>query len=117
MQTIRWRLAVCYALALVATILVFAGFIYLVQDSQTFAELDSRVRAESDLIAAILGESYRARDTVVVRNPRTQRLELDPDVAALLEGVPGYVMILGREQAVLFLSAEARALPRAPLFV
>ncbi len=110
MQTIRARLAVGYAMALGATLFVFAGIIYIAQGSQAFAELDSRVRVESDLIAAILGESFRARVRVVVADP-LGRPVLTPDVASLLEGVPGYVIVVGPERALLHLSAEARSLP------
>lgn len=111
MQTIRGRLAVGYAMALGATIVLFGAIIFFVQGSRAFAELDSRVRLESDLIAAILGESYRARDTVVVRDPQTGNLVLTPDVASLLEGVPGYVIVVGRGRTLIHLSADARALP------
>jgi len=110
MQTIRARLAVGYAMALGATLLVYAGIIYMAQGSRAFAELDSRVRVESDLIAAILGESFRARERVVVADP-LGRPVLTPDVASLLEGVPGYVIVVGAERALLHLSAEARSLP------
>ncbi len=110
MHTIRARLAVGYAMALGATLFVFAGIIYIAQGSQAFAELDSRVRVESDLIAAILGESFRARERVVVADP-FGRPVLTPDVASLLEGVPGYVIVVGPERALLHLSAEARSLP------
>ncbi len=110
MHTIRARLAVGYAMALGATLFVFAGIIYIAQGSQAFAELDSRVRVESDLIAAILGESFRARERVVVADP-LGRPVLTPDVASLLEGVPGYVIVVGPERALLHLSAEARSLP------
>ncbi len=113
MPTIRGRLAVWYAVAMTATMFVFAGVIYLVQRGQSFAQLDSRLRIESDLLAAMLGESYRARDSVIVRDPQDGRIILRPDVAALLEGVPGIVMVLGGEWAVVFLSPEARALPFA----
>jgi signal transduction histidine kinase len=111
MQTIRERLAIGYAMALGATIVLFGAIIFFVQGSQVFAELDSRVRLESDLIAAILGESFRARDTVVVRDPQTGSLVLTPDVASLLEGVPGYVIVVGRGRGLVYLSADARALP------
>jgi heavy metal sensor kinase len=110
MRTIRARLAVGYAMALGATLLVYAGIIYIAQGSRAFAELDSRVRVESDLIAAILGESFRARERVVVADP-LGRPVLTPDVASLLEGVPGYVIVVGAERALLHLSAEARSLP------
>jgi signal transduction histidine kinase len=112
-QTIRERFAVGYAMALGATIVLFGAIIYFVQGSQVFAELDSRVRVESDLIAAILGESYRARDTVVVRHAQTGSLVLTPDVASLLEGVPGYVIVVGQGRTLIHLSADARALPFA----
>jgi signal transduction histidine kinase len=111
MQTIRGRLAVGYAMALGATLFVFAGIIYIAQGSQIFAELDSRVRLESDLIAAILSESYRAREQVVVADPQTRQPVLIPAVASLLEGVPGFVIVLGPGRTVVHLSADARALP------
>jgi heavy metal sensor kinase len=111
MQTIRGRLAVGYAMALGATLFVFAGIIYIAQGSQVFAELDSRVRLESDLIAAILSESYRARERVVVPDAQTGQPVLLPDVASLLEGIPGFVIVLGPARAVVHLSADARALP------
>jgi len=111
MQTIRARLAVGYALAMGATLFVFAAIVYVAQGSRAFAELDSRVRVESDLIAAILSEAYRARARVVWPHPQTGQPALTPDVASLLEGVPGYVIVLGPERMVLHLSADTRALP------
>jgi signal transduction histidine kinase len=98
-------------MALGATLFVFAGIIYIAQGSQIFAELDSRVRLESDLIAAILSESYRAREQVVVADPQTRQPVLIPAVASLLEGVPGFVIVLGPGRTVVHLSADARALP------
>jgi signal transduction histidine kinase len=111
MQTIRGRLAVWYAVAMGVTILAFAGIIYLIQRSRSIAELDSRIRLESDLIATILAESYRARDALVGFDPTTGRMGLVPDVKGLLEVVPDYVLVLGVDNEILFLSADARALP------
>jgi signal transduction histidine kinase len=111
MHTIRGRLAVWYAVAIGATILAFAGIIYSVQRSRSFAELDSRIRLQSDLIATILSESYRARDAVVAFDPTTNRMGLVPDVQALLEVVRDYVLVLGEDNEIVFLSADARALP------
>jgi len=108
-QTIRGRVAVWYSLALGATIFIFGTILYVVQSSD-LAQLDSRVRLESDLIAAILSEAFRARDTIVMASVQTGRLALVPAVASLLEGVPGFVIVLGLERD-LFLSSEARALP------
>lgn len=110
MRSIRGRLAIWYAVALGATIFGFAGVVYLVQRAQSSAELDNRVRLETDLIAAILAESYRAGENVVIREPVTREPSLAPDVAALFEGVEGFVMILLQDGGVLFVSREARAL-------
>jgi len=111
-RTIRGRLAAGHAVLLGATIVVFATITYTVQGSGRFGDLDARVKLESDLISGILGEAYRARDSVIVaQDPATGDLALTPDVRSLLEGVPGLVIVLGRERRVLWLSAEARDLP------
>jgi heavy metal sensor kinase len=111
MRTIRGRLAIGYASLLGATIIVFATTIYVVQGSGRFGDLDARVRLESDLITGILGEAYRARDTIVGPDPVTGDLQLTPQVRGLLEGVPGLVVVLGRQRRVLWLSPDARRFP------
>lgn len=116
MRTIRARLAVGYAALLGATILVFGSITYMVQGSRSFGDtLDTRVSVESNLIAGILGEAYRARDSVVTLDPLSGNLVLIPAVAALLEGVPGYVIVLGRNRHVLAMSPDARNLPIGPV--
>ncbi len=110
-RTIRGRLAVWYAVAMGATILAFAVIIFLIQRSRSYAELDGRIRLQSDLIATILSESYRARETVVAFDPTSNRLGLVPEVEGLLGVVRDYVLVFGEENEILFLSANARALP------
>lgn len=110
MRSIRGRLAVWFAAAMGATVMAFAASIYLVQRAQSGAELDSRVRLETNLIAAILSESYLAGEPVVIRDPITGQPSLAPDVSALFEGVQGFVMVLLSDGDVLFVSREARAL-------
>ncbi len=112
MRTIRGRLAAGYAVLLGATIVLFATITYSVQGSGRFGDiLDARVQLESDLITGILGESFRARAFIVATDPATGDLALTPEVRALLEGVPGVVVVLGEQRRVLWLSADARQLP------
>jgi heavy metal sensor kinase len=111
MRSLRGRFAVWYAVALAATMFVFATVIYVVQRSGNFAELDARARLESDLIATILGESYLARGAIIGKDPFTGRPGLVPDVAAPLEAVPDYVVVLGGGDTVMHMSSDARALP------
>lgn len=115
MRTIRGRLAASYAVALAATMFVFGLIVYLVQRGENIEELDARARLESNLIAATMSEAYRARGSLVVPDPRTGRDILAPDVAPFLEGVPGYVVVVGSGEDVLHLSADARALPYGSL--
>ena len=91
MQTIRGRIAVWYAVGLGATIFVFGSIVYAVERSTSLSEIEGLVRLETDLIATILGESYRARDTITLLDAQTGRLSLTPEVAALFENLPGYV--------------------------
>jgi heavy metal sensor kinase len=115
MQTIRARLAAGYAVALAATMFVFAVVVYLAQRRENLDELDRRARLESDLIAAALTEAYRARGNLVAPDPRSGHPQLSADVAPMLEGVPGYVVVVGADGDVLHLSPEARALPYGSL--
>lgn len=110
MHSIRGRLALWYALAMGATIAVFAGTIYFVQRSQSFDEFDSRVRLETDLIAAVLTEAYQARSRLIVVDSVTGNRTLAPEMSDLFAGAPGFVVVLLRSGDVLFVSAGARTL-------
>ena len=115
MRTIRARLAASYVVALVVTMFLFAVVLYLVQRGENVSELDARTHLESDLIAATLTEAFRSRGTLVVDNPRTGGAMLREDVAAFLEGVPGYILLVSSDGDALHLSPEARALPYGSL--
>ncbi len=115
MRTIRGRLATWYAVALGATMLVFAIAIYAVQRRQNFAELDAHASLESELIAAILGVADRGPGSLAVVDPETGRPELVDDVATTLEVISDYVIVADGAGEALFLSADARALPYASL--
>ncbi len=113
MSTIRGRLAWSYALALGATMFVFAVTIYLVQRSESLSELDDRTRLEADVVAALLQVSQREPGGIVVTNRATRKPELDFRVANLLAVIPDYVIVLGPSREPLFLSTDLKALPFA----
>jgi heavy metal sensor kinase len=115
MRTIRARLAASYAVALAVTMFAYSLVIYLVQRRENLDELDRRAQLESNLIAAALTEAYNARGNLVARDSVTGRPVLSPDVAPMLEGVPGYVIVVGTDGDVLHLSPDARALPYGSL--
>jgi len=109
LQTLRGRLTAWYSGALALTLAAFAGVLYLDRRSASYQDLDQRIQSEASLTAGILAESYRARGTLV-RADTAQRPVLIPDLAALLEAVPDFLVITARDGSLLFASSDARAL-------
>ena len=109
MQTLRGRLTAWYSGALALTLAAFAGVLYLDRRSASYQDLDQRIQSEAALTAGILAESYRARGTLV-RADTAQHPVLIPDLAALLEAVPDFLVITARDGSLLFASSDARAL-------
>jgi heavy metal sensor kinase len=109
MRTIRGRLTAWYAAALVLTLAAFGIVVYVAGRGAAYQELDRRITATADLAAGILAESYRAGN-VVLRADSGGRPQLVPELAATLEALPDYLILLHRTGRVLFLSPAARAL-------
>src|SRR5690348_10563741 len=107
MRSLRARFAVWYAVALAATMFVFATILYLVQRTSTFSELDARARLEGDLIATILSQAFDARGTIIIKDPNTGKPALLPEIAASLEAVPDYVVVLGGVDTLMHASSDA----------
>ncbi|UCG88947.1 MAG: HAMP domain-containing histidine kinase [Gemmatimonadota bacterium] len=120
MKTIRGRLAVSYAVAMIATLAVFAVALYMVERSWSREQIDQRLRIEADLIAAIISvarethDSAEPIDTTILRPIHSSTLlvlgaELTPDVEALVEGVSDYVLLLGSDPYTALVGYNARA--------
>src|SRR6266403_1823883 len=109
MQTLRGRLTAWYSGALALTLAAFGGVLYLDRRSASYQDLDQRIQSEAALTAGILAESYRARGTLV-RADSARHPVLIPDLAALLEAVPDFLLITARDGGLLFASSDARAL-------
>ena len=109
MESIRGRLTLWYATALILSLAVFAIVLYLARRSASYQDLDRRIQSEADLTAGILAESYRARG-VLVELDTARRPVLIPEVAAVLEVVPDFLVLTSRDGRLLFASPDARAL-------
>jgi heavy metal sensor kinase len=108
-ESIRGRLTIWYATALILSVAVFAVVLYFGRRSATYQDLDRRIQSEADLTAGILAESYRARGVLVERDT-AGRPVLTPEVAAVLEVVPDFLLVTNRDGRLLFASPDARAL-------
>src|SRR2546430_10051724 len=82
MESIRGRLTIWYATALIVSIAVFAAVLYVGRRSATYQDLDRRIQSEADLTAGILAESFHARG-VLVEKDTAGRPVLTPEVAAV----------------------------------
>ncbi|HEY6091099.1 MAG TPA: ATP-binding protein [Gemmatimonadales bacterium] len=109
MESIRGRLTIWYATALILSIGVFAVVLYFARRSATYQDLDRRIQSEADLTAGILAESFRARG-VLVQKDTAARPVLIPEVAAVLEVVPDYLLVTSKDGSLLFGSPDARSL-------
>jgi heavy metal sensor kinase len=108
-DSIRGRLTLWYATALILSIAIFAVVLYFARRSATYQDLDQRIQSEADLTAGILAESYRARGTLVEADT-AGRPVLTAEVAAVLEVVPDFLLVTSRDGRLLFASPDARAL-------
>jgi heavy metal sensor kinase len=108
-ESIRGRLTLWYATALILSLAVFAIVLYVAQSSASYQDLDRRIQSEADLTAGILAESYRARG-VLVEPDTAGRPVLIPEIAAVLEVVPDFLVLTSRDGRLLFASPDARAL-------
>jgi hypothetical protein len=59
MESIRGRLTIWYATALILSIAVFAVVLYVARRSATYQDLDRRIQSEANLIAGILAKLPR----------------------------------------------------------
>src|SRR5438552_18543949 len=109
MASIRGRLTIWYATALILSIAVFAVVLYFARRSATYQDLDRRIQSEADLTAGILAESYRARG-VLVEKDTAGRPVLTQDVAAVLEVVPDFLLVTSSDVRLLFASPYDSAL-------
>ena len=109
MESIRGRLTLWYATALILSVAIFAVVLYLGRRTATYQDLDRRIQSEADLTAGILAESYRARG-VLVEKDTAGRPVLTTEVAAVLEVVPDFLVVTSSDGRLLFASPDARAL-------
>jgi two-component system OmpR family sensor kinase len=105
-RTIRSRLALWYAVAVVATVLAFGAATSLVDRRAKYAELDHRLIAEADLAAALLSEAQLAAPLVEEVSPTLAGLR--PSLASRLEVIADYLVVVDSAARVVYASASLR---------
>lgn len=110
MPSIRATLTLWYTVALTATVLAFGVTISVLERSANLADLDDRLRGQTQLVAGLLEAEYHA-------NPRVTEEISDPlvtilreDIVERLEPVPGWLIVVDSAAHAVYGSAEVRRL-------
>jgi signal transduction histidine kinase len=110
MSSIRSRLTTGYAAALAGTMLVFALVLYAARRASSYEELQRYVTAEANIVIGII------RQAELEGRPLTQLRDslagptVTPTLSQLLDGVPDYVLVFGRDDIILYRSPAVRRL-------
>lgn len=120
----RW-LATRFSLLLMGAMVVFVIAIFLARQAGAYGEAAGLAQERARLAQMILRRTADAGAPITVRERRTDtvtlaetpRIRLEPRLRELLNVIPGYIWVLGREagDTVLYNSADARQLDSATL--
>lgn len=118
MATLRARLTVAYAFALVGSLIVFAAALYFARGAQGQQELGVAALAQGDRALAYLRAASRQGTALTVERDAGEgggrhgtRVYATEDMRALLERVPGYFIVYDRDDRQIYSSIGIRQLP------
>ena len=114
MATIRSKLTVAYAGALIGSVAVFSVAMYSVRRSTARREAQREVAMQADQALRVLRFAVTANEPLTVTQFRDSLIgpqtTITPRIAAILDGLPDYVMMLDKEGWRLYVSPAVRAL-------
>lgn len=112
MASIRTRLTVAYAGALVATIVSFAAALVVARMAGSEAVLERVAHSEAELAAVLLRQAAVDGSRLVTDDELAPKLR--EDIGSRLAVLPDYLVVLDRQGRVMFNSAAARELATVP---
>ena len=116
MATLRSRLTVAYGFALVGNVIVFSGALFIAFNARSLQlrQLGQVAAAEGDRTLTFLREALQARKELTDERPceETDKVctSATADLVQLLERVPGYYIVYGRNDQQLYSSVGIRQL-------
>jgi signal transduction histidine kinase len=110
MSSIRSRLTTGYAVALAGTMLAFSVVLYAARRASSYEELQRYVTAEANIVMSIIRQAeLEGRPLTQVRDSLVGPT-VTPTMSQLLDGVPDYVVVFGRDGIIIYRSPAARGL-------
>ncbi|MGQ0713358.1 MAG: ATP-binding protein [Gemmatimonadaceae bacterium] len=110
MSTLRSRLTVIYAAALIGTLLVFAIALWAARRASSLQELQRYVFTEANLALSLVRSAELAGQPVTEVRDSVVGPAITPQLRTMLEGIPDYVLVLDANGRSLYVSFAARQL-------
>ena len=110
MNSIRARLTMAYAGALMGTMLIFAVAIWTARRAGGYNDVWRYAFSEADLALNILRQAERAGQPVAVTRDSLVGPVIIPPLKTLLEPMPDYLVVLDSTQRILYLSPPVTSL-------
>ncbi|MGH7719259.1 MAG: sensor histidine kinase [Gemmatimonadaceae bacterium] len=110
MSTIRSRLTLAFAAALVGTMFAFALALWAARRAGSYEELHRYAVTEANLALNLIRQSEKAGQPVTLIRDSTIGPVITPTLRTLLEGIPDYVLVLDSTGRSLYLSFAVRQL-------
>ncbi|HEX5970563.1 MAG TPA: hypothetical protein VFY85_01485, partial [Gemmatimonadaceae bacterium] len=116
MATLRARLTVAYAFALVGSLVVFAVALYVARSARGIQQLGPVALAQGDRALSYLRAATLQGDTLttlrrVGEGPNDLRVSGTEELRSLLERVPGYFIVYDKDDRQIYSSIGIRQLP------
>ena len=112
MNTIRFRLTLAFAGALVATVFAFSLAVWAARRSGATEQVRAAAVSEADMVIEMLRQAEESGQPVTRVGTRDTLPVLSPPLSAVIAGMTGYVAVLARDGRLLGLSQDARDLSR-----
>ena len=114
-RSIRARVTLLFALALLVSVVVFAGGIWIGRkDTSYYRELQRYVQSQAELAIRIIMQA-EARGPITATRDSLRGPQLVPEVASAMEVIPDYLLVLDTAGRAVYVSEKARELPQSDL--
>jgi two-component system, OmpR family, sensor kinase len=111
MATIRSKLTVAYAGALIGSVAVFSVAMYAARRSNARRDAERAVAVQADQALRVLRFASTAGEPQTIMRDSLAGAMITPRIAAILDGLPEYVIMLDGRDISLYVSPSLRALP------
>jgi two-component system OmpR family sensor kinase len=101
-RSIRARLTIGYAGAMIGTVLAFAIALWTARRAGSYEELSRHVLAQANLASTIIEQASTSGQPVTVMRDTLVGPTISPALRTLLEGMEGYVLVLDQSGRLLF---------------